>query len=262
MLRSCISSPSIRSQHRLPEGMTARRGRRSARTRAQWRGARTGGRWSPADRAGRVADEDRAYLAEAARLLELGPIRGTALAGALKEATGRKGKPLFQPRRPRADRARRMGLRWRPLLPLIGEAEARARLERAARSGSLGGLRSRLRRNEAKGSTRGARACPARHRSASPHAAVRRARQPERHAGDDDQLRSRLAEPVAQRHALGLGDHLLEPPAISRVATACAPHSSANAPCGLYRVMGVSTMSGVAGAARAGRGRPRRPMPL
>src|SRR3546814_7497170 len=48
-----------------------------------------------------IPPEDRAYLAEAAAMLETLPF-GTdvwqALTGTLKDATGRKGKPLFLPR--------------------------------------------------------------------------------------------------------------------------------------------------------------------
>ena len=79
----------------------------------------------------RFPDEDRAYLAEAARLLAWGDDPWHALTGALKEATGRKGKALFLPLRQALtgmDHGPDMG----ELLPLIGEAEARARLERAA----------------------------------------------------------------------------------------------------------------------------------
>jgi glutamyl-tRNA synthetase len=77
------------------------------------------------------ADEDKAFLAEAARLLAWGENSWAALTNALKEATGRKGKPLFLPLRQALtgmDHGPDMG----ELLPLIGEAEARARLEQAA----------------------------------------------------------------------------------------------------------------------------------
>ncbi|QIQ87769.1 glutamate--tRNA ligase [Erythrobacter sp.] len=76
-------------------------------------------------------DEDRAYLAEAARTLEWGDDPWGALTSALKEATGRKGKALFLPLRQALtgmDHGPDMG----ELLPLIGEDEARARLELAA----------------------------------------------------------------------------------------------------------------------------------
>ncbi len=77
------------------------------------------------------AAEDRAFLAEAARVMSWGDDPWRALTATLKEATGRKGKPLFLPLRQALtgmDHGPDMG----ELLPLIGEAEARARLERAA----------------------------------------------------------------------------------------------------------------------------------
>ena len=77
------------------------------------------------------SDEDRAYLAEAARLLAWSDDPWHTLTAALKEATGRKGKPLFLPLRQALtgmDHGPDMG----ELLPLIGEAEARARLWQAA----------------------------------------------------------------------------------------------------------------------------------
>jgi glutamyl-tRNA synthetase len=77
-------------------------------------------------------DEDiRAYLAQAARLLAWGDDPWNALAGALKEASGRKGKALFHPLR-LALTGRDSGPDMHALLPLIGEAEARRRLEHAA----------------------------------------------------------------------------------------------------------------------------------
>lgn len=77
-------------------------------------------------------DEDRAYLAEAARLLEWGEDPWHALTGALKAATGRKGKALFLPLR-QALTGMDHGPDMAGLLPLIGETEARVRLERAAK---------------------------------------------------------------------------------------------------------------------------------
>jgi glutamyl-tRNA synthetase len=77
------------------------------------------------------SDEDRAYLAEAARMLAWGEDPWGALTAALKDATGRKGKALFLPLRQALtglDHGPDMG----ELLPLIGEAEARARLIAAA----------------------------------------------------------------------------------------------------------------------------------
>jgi glutamyl-tRNA synthetase len=75
--------------------------------------------------------EDKAFLAEAARLLAWGDDPWGALTAALKEATGRKGKPLFLPLRQALtgmDHGPDMG----ELLPLIGETETRARLAQAA----------------------------------------------------------------------------------------------------------------------------------
>ncbi|HYD24766.1 MAG TPA: glutamate--tRNA ligase [Croceibacterium sp.] len=76
-------------------------------------------------------DQDRAYLAEAARRLAWGPDPWGTLTAALKDATGRKGRALFHPLR-QALTGRDAGPDMHSLLPLIGEAEARARLERAA----------------------------------------------------------------------------------------------------------------------------------
>jgi glutamyl-tRNA synthetase len=78
-------------------------------------------------------DETRAYLGEAARLLAWSDDPWSALTGALKDATGRKGKALFQPLR-LALTGREHGPDMHSLLPLIGEVEARARLEAAASS--------------------------------------------------------------------------------------------------------------------------------
>ena len=77
------------------------------------------------------ADEDRIYLAQAASTLEWDEDPWRALTGALKDATGRKGKPLFLPLRQALtgmDHGPDMG----ELLPLIGEERARERLEAAA----------------------------------------------------------------------------------------------------------------------------------
>ena len=76
-------------------------------------------------------DETRDYLAEASRLLAWSEDPWGALTHALKEATGRKGKALFHPLR-LALTGRESGPDMHALLPLIGEAEARARLQRAA----------------------------------------------------------------------------------------------------------------------------------
>ena len=77
------------------------------------------------------SEEDRAFLAEAARALEWGDDPWGALTTTLKSTTERKGRALFLPLRQALtgmDHGPDMG----ELLPLIGEAEARARLERAA----------------------------------------------------------------------------------------------------------------------------------
>ena len=78
------------------------------------------------------SDEDRAYLAQAAQALAWGDDPWHALTIALKEATGRKGKALFLPLR-QALTGMDHGPDMAELLPLIGEAEARARLLAAAR---------------------------------------------------------------------------------------------------------------------------------
>jgi glutamyl-tRNA synthetase len=75
--------------------------------------------------------DDRAYLAEAARLLDWSNDPWGSLTAALKEATGRKGKALFHPLR-QALTGRDSGPDMHALLPLIGEAEARRRLEAAS----------------------------------------------------------------------------------------------------------------------------------
>ncbi|MGZ5791600.1 MAG: glutamate--tRNA ligase [Croceibacterium sp.] len=75
--------------------------------------------------------EDRAYLGEAARSLTWSDDPWHALTSALKASTGRKGRDLFHPLR-LALTGRDSGPDMKALLPLIGEAEAGARLERAA----------------------------------------------------------------------------------------------------------------------------------
>lgn len=77
------------------------------------------------------SDEDRAYLAQAGHALEWGEDPWHALTTALKESTGRKGKALFLPLR-QALTGMDHGPDMAELLPLIGEVEARVRLERAA----------------------------------------------------------------------------------------------------------------------------------
>lgn len=76
--------------------------------------------------------ETKAFLGEAAGALEWGENPWKALTGALKESTGRKGKMLFLPLR-QALTGMDHGPDMSELLPLIGEAEALARLEKAAR---------------------------------------------------------------------------------------------------------------------------------
>jgi len=81
-----------------------------------------------------IAEEDRAYLGEAARLAALldwasDPWHG--LTGALKEATGRKGKPLFLPLR-LALTGREHGPDMAALLPIIGRERTLERLSAAA----------------------------------------------------------------------------------------------------------------------------------
>lgn len=75
--------------------------------------------------------ETKAYLAEAAQALSWSETPWQDLTSTLKASTGRKGKALFLPLRQALtgmDHGPDMG----ELLPLIGEAEARERLERAA----------------------------------------------------------------------------------------------------------------------------------
>jgi glutamyl-tRNA synthetase len=77
------------------------------------------------------SEEDRAFLAQAAHELTWGDNPWAALSSVLKESTGRKGKALFLPLRQALtglDHGPDMG----ELLPLIGEGEARKRLEIAA----------------------------------------------------------------------------------------------------------------------------------
>lgn len=77
-----------------------------------------------------LPDEDRAYLAqaaEAAATIDWSTDPWHALTGALKEATGRKGKPLFLPLR-LALTGRPHGPDMAALLPLIGRDRALARL--------------------------------------------------------------------------------------------------------------------------------------
>ena len=77
------------------------------------------------------ADEDRAYLAVAAEVLERVGADWGALTAALKEQTGRKGKPLFLPLR-QALTGHDHGPEMAALLPLIGKDAALDRLRAAA----------------------------------------------------------------------------------------------------------------------------------
>ncbi|WP_299194775.1 glutamate--tRNA ligase [uncultured Erythrobacter sp.] len=118
-------------KHRLPEGMDE----------AGWHAVQPNvsnmsevGEWwrlvtGPIQQPG-FSEDDRAFLAQAADALVWGDDPWRALTSALKEATGRKGKQLFLPLRQALtgmDHGPDMG----ELLPLIGEGEARARLEKA-----------------------------------------------------------------------------------------------------------------------------------
>jgi glutamyl-tRNA synthetase len=76
-------------------------------------------------------EEDKAFLAAASDALTWGDNPWGALTASLKEATGRKGRALFLPLR-RALTGMDHGPDMGELLPLIGEAEARARLATAA----------------------------------------------------------------------------------------------------------------------------------
>lgn len=79
-----------------------------------------------------LSAEDRAYAAEAARALDWSDDPWHALTESLKASTGRRGRALFHPLR-LALTGRESGPEMQTLLPLIGEAEAKARLERAAK---------------------------------------------------------------------------------------------------------------------------------
>jgi glutamyl-tRNA synthetase len=86
--------------------------------------------WRVAREPIRPTIEDAGFAAEAARLLPPEPWSGEtwgAWTGAVKEATGRKGKALFLPLR-LALTGREHGPELRNLLPLIGRARAAARL--------------------------------------------------------------------------------------------------------------------------------------
>ncbi|MEM1051084.1 MAG: glutamate--tRNA ligase [Pseudomonadota bacterium] len=77
------------------------------------------------------SDEDKDYLSQAVETLTWSDDPWGALTAALKEATSRKGKQLFLPLR-QALTGMNHGPDMGELLPLIGEEEARARMEKAA----------------------------------------------------------------------------------------------------------------------------------
>ncbi len=77
------------------------------------------------------SQDDRAYLSQAADALEWSEQPWQDLTASLKASTGRKGKPLFLPLR-QALTGKDHGPDMGELLPLIGEARTRERLEAAA----------------------------------------------------------------------------------------------------------------------------------
>ncbi|WP_100260327.1 glutamate--tRNA ligase [Qipengyuania seohaensis] len=118
--------------HRLPEGMdeagwhAVRPNLVHVSEAANWWKLVTGPIEQP-----KFSEEDRTFLGKASEMLDWGDDPWRSLTTALKDATGRKGKPLFLPLRQALtgmDHGPDMG----ELLPLIGEEEARARLCRAA----------------------------------------------------------------------------------------------------------------------------------
>ena len=119
---------------RLPEGMSAagwaaiRPNVTTVGEAGEWWRVVTGPMETPAFQA-----EDRAYLQAAHDAFVWSADPWHDLTAALKASTGRKGKALFLPLR-RALTGRDHGPEMAALLPLIGEAEARARLLRAATS--------------------------------------------------------------------------------------------------------------------------------
>jgi len=92
---------------------------------AEWWRVVTGPVAAPA-----LAAEDKAYLGQAVTTLESTGADWAALTAALKDSTGRKGKPLFLPLR-QALTGMDHGPDMAALLPLIGQAEALARLRAA-----------------------------------------------------------------------------------------------------------------------------------
>lgn len=117
---------------RLPDGMdeaaweTVRPNLSTVAEAADWWRVVTGPVQAPA-----LADEDRAYLATAAAVLEQVGADWAALTAALKDQTGRKGKPLFLPLR-QALTGQDHGPEMAALLPLIGRDAALERLRAAA----------------------------------------------------------------------------------------------------------------------------------
>ncbi len=124
--------PFARVSHLLPEGMgeaaweAIRPNLEHISEAADWWQVVTGPVETPA-----LEAEDRAYLAQAAAVLADGAEDWKALTTTLKDATGRKGKPLFMPLR-LALTGREHGPDMGALLPLIGRDAAIARLEVAA----------------------------------------------------------------------------------------------------------------------------------
>jgi glutamyl-tRNA synthetase len=119
-------------QHRLPAGMDAA-GWHAVRPNlahvgeaADWWRLVTGPITAP-----EFTAEDRAFLGEAAAALVWSDSPWGALTASLKDATGRKGRALFLPLR-QALTGMDHGPDMAELLPLIGEAEARRRLQAAA----------------------------------------------------------------------------------------------------------------------------------
>ena len=124
--------PFARVQHLLPDGMgeaawaAIRPNLEHISEAADWWQVVTGPIAAPA-----LETEDWAYLAQAAEILAGGAADWKALTTALKEATGRKGKPLFMPLR-LALTGRDHGPDMAALLPVIGHEVAIARLRAAA----------------------------------------------------------------------------------------------------------------------------------
>ena len=125
--------PFDRVAHLLPEGMGAaaweaiRPNLAQIGEAAEWWRVITGPMDTPA-----FDDETLAYLAEAAGVaggLDWATDPWSALTGALKETSGRKGKALFMPLR-QALTGMDHGPDMKTLLPLIDKAEAVARLAR------------------------------------------------------------------------------------------------------------------------------------